>query len=157
LARPVDSLVLIQGALSLWSFCRDIPKAPGREGYFHRVVREGRVRGPVLATLSEHDTAVGKLYPLAAGVAGQVSFAPGDLPKYGALGAFGFRGPGLELVDQPMLPVPKSYQFEAGKFYNLNSNAFICEGGGLSGAHSDIDKPEVGHAVWGAVLQRFGP
>jgi hypothetical protein len=34
LPAPIDSLVLIQGALSLWSYCSDIPSAPGRPAIF---------------------------------------------------------------------------------------------------------------------------
>ena len=36
--------------------------------------------------------------------------------------------------------------------YNLKSSAFISEGGGVSGAHSDIAKPEVAHVFWAAVM-----
>ena len=67
LPRPVDSLSLLQGALSLWSYCGDIPHARGRAGYFHRLFAEGRIRGPVLTTQSRFDRAVGTWYPLARG------------------------------------------------------------------------------------------
>jgi hypothetical protein len=150
--RPVDSMTLIQGALSLWSCCNNIPKAPGKSGYFHPLAGGGKVRGPVLATLSEHDSAVGRLYPIAAGAARQVDFAPGELPKYGALGTFGFRGPGIRTEDLEMQPLAKGYDFKHGRFYNLKSGRFISQGSGISGAHSDIARPEVGHAVWGAIL-----
>src|SRR5262249_3970934 len=36
LARPVDSLVLVQGAMSLWSYCSEIALAGRRPGYFRR-------------------------------------------------------------------------------------------------------------------------
>ena len=68
----VDSLVLVQGALSLWSYCSEIPSAPGQPGYFRRLIDNGRVRGPILTTRSEFDRAVGTWYPWAAGVARQV-------------------------------------------------------------------------------------
>jgi hypothetical protein len=45
LPRPVDSLFLVQGALSLWSYCPDIPMARGTAGYFNRTLKEGLVRG----------------------------------------------------------------------------------------------------------------
>ena len=94
LARPVHSAALLQGAFSLWSYCSDIPVARGRPGYFHSVVEGGRVAGPIITSQSTFDTAVGRFYPLGAGAARQVDFAPGQLPKYGAVGAFGLRGPG---------------------------------------------------------------
>ncbi len=152
LPRPVDSLFLVQGALSFWSYCSDVPAAEGKSGYFHSIPRDGKVAGPVVTTQSVHDTAVGTLYPKAAGLARQVSFAPGELPRYGALGTFGVRGPGVDLVDLPMLVAADAYPFEPGKVYNLESSQFICEGRGLSGAHSDVAKPEVAHAFWSAVM-----
>lgn len=152
LVRPVNSVALLQGALSLWSYCPDIPVADHRAGYFHSLVADGKVAGPIITTQSQLDTAVGKLYPLAAGVAQQVNFAPGELPKYGALGTFGARGDRLDVVDMTMLPSEASYSFAPGKIYNLEGSRFICDvrGGGLSGAHNDIAKPEVAHAVWSA-------
>jgi hypothetical protein len=152
LRRSVDSLALIQGALSLWSFCADIPAAPGRAGYFHPLVAEGKVAGPIITTQSDYDFAVGRFYPLAAGVRQQINFAPDALPKYGALGAFGACGLGFDAVDLKMLALDGAYRFEAGKIYNLDGSQYICDvrGGGLSGAHSDIARPEVAHAVWSA-------
>lgn len=152
LVRPIDTVTLMQGALSLWSYTSDIPHASGQPGYFHRIFSEGRVAGPFVTTQSEHDTAVGTMYPLAAGVARQVHFAPGELPKYGALGTFGVRGPDPVVVDMAMLPADGSYDFAAGKVYNLESSEYICEmQSRSSGAHSDLAHPEVAHAVWEAV------
>jgi hypothetical protein len=150
LVRPVDSLALIQGALSLWSFCSDIPMAKGRSGFFRSIVEEKKVRGPIITTMSALDTAVGRFYPLGAGARGDVSFAPGELPKYGAVGKWGARGPGLKIVDLEMQPANVPYKMEAGTVYNLESSRYIREGGGFSGAHNDIARPEVAHAFWSA-------
>lgn len=152
LVRPVDSVVLVQGALSLWSYCSDIPVAPGRGGYFYPLIGDRTVAGPMITTQSEYDTAVRKMYPLGAGIRQQIVFDPTELPKYGGLGTFGARGPSLDIVDMKMLPVESAYNFEPGKIYNLESSDFISDmsNGGLGGAHSDIAKPEVAHAVWSA-------
>ena len=159
LVRPVNSVALIQGALSLWSYCSDIPKMVlkprPRPGYFHSIIAERKVKGAIITTQSVFDTAVGKMYPYGAGIVySDIDFAPGQLPNYGGLGTFGARGPGLEIVDMPMLLRDGSYQFEPGKIYNLESSKFICDGtdGGLGGAHNDIAKPEVAHAVWSAAF-----
>ena len=152
LVRPVHSVALIQGALSLWSYASEIPCAGSQPGYFHGIIADRRVTGTVITTQSEYDTAVGRWYPLAAGAARQVSFAPGELPKYGALGSYGIRGTGPAVADLTMLPADAEYGFEPGRVYNLESTEFICEGSGASGAHSDIAKPAVAHAVWEAVL-----
>jgi hypothetical protein len=111
LARPMYSAALLQGAFSLWSYCSDIPVARGRPGFFHRVVEGGRVAGPIITSQSSFDVAVGRFYPLGAGVARQVEFAPGELPKYGAVGAFGLRGPGLTIEDRELLPADQPYNF----------------------------------------------
>jgi hypothetical protein len=152
-ARPVESLALVQGALSIWSFCDDIPTVPGQRGYFRQVVADGRVRGPILATQSVFDTATGKWYPLGAGVARQVAFAPpGELPRYGAVGTYGVRGSGVPATDVTLLAPDRDYGFAPGGVYNVECSGVIRNGTGVSGAHSDICHPEVAHAVWQAAL-----
>lgn len=152
LARPVHSAALLQGAFSLWSYCSDIPVAAGRPGYFHGVVKEGRVAGPIITSQSTFDAAVGRFYPLGAGVARQVDFLPGQPPKYGAVGAFGLRGPGLVIEDRKLLPADRPYAFVPGRIYNLDASAYIRQGEGTFGAHSDLAHVEVTHAVWQAAL-----
>src|SRR5262249_13971086 len=143
---------LAQGAFSLWSYCSDIPHKPGRAGYFRPVMDRQSVAGPIVTTQSRFDTAVGRWYPLGAGSARQIEFAPGDLPRYGAVGASGLRGPGLGLVDLDLQATDQPYSFQPGRIYNLESSGVICNGDGASGAHSDIVHPEVAHAVWAAAL-----
>ena len=150
LPRPVDSVTLVQGATSLWGFCSAIPSVD-KPGYFRNIIEQRRVSGPIVTTQSKRDTAVGKFYPVAAGVALQVAFAPGQLPKYGGLGAFGIQGPGLTTHDLAMSDVAHAYEFQGGHIYNLEATGVIKDGGGAAGAHSDIAKPEVAHAVWEAV------
>jgi hypothetical protein len=154
LVRPVNSVALVQGALSLWSYCSDIPVRRGMSGYFHSVIAEKKVAGPIVTTQSKHDTALSKMYPLGAGSAMQISFAPGKLPTYGALGTFGTHGDGLESISNfmNMLPITESYQFSPNKIYNLESSQFINKKDGRGGAHNDIDKPEVAHAIWQAAM-----
>lgn len=146
----IASLALVQGALSLWSYCSDIPYAPGRPGYFRRVVG-GLVEGPIITTRSSHDSAVGRWYPYAAGVARQVEYAaPAKLPKYGGIGAYGIQGPGLAIEDHALLDANGDYGFQPGSITNLRADEYIRKGGGFEGAHGDIDNPQVAHAVWQA-------
>ena len=152
LSRPIESLVLVQGALSLWSYCSDIPYRRGQSGYFNPLVVRERVSGSIVTTRSQFDLAVGRWYPLGAGAARQITFAPGELPRYGGVGTFGLQGPGLNLVDGVMQDANLPYDFEAGRVYNLESSNVIRNGGGASGAHSDIAHPEVGHLIWAASL-----
>jgi hypothetical protein len=148
--RPVSSLVLVQGALSSWSYCEDIPTAPGKQGYFHSIVSKNRVQGPIVATLSRYDGALSKYYPLGAGLGEQVTYSVGMPPRYAAVGAYGIAGIDEYVHHMDMLDSRSAYDFLPGHVYNLESSAYICHGDGPSGAHSDIAKAEVAHAVWQA-------
>ncbi len=154
LVRPVDSLALVQGAVSLWSYCSKISYERDLPGYFNTIIAQSKVAGPIVTTHSQFDYAVGRMYPLAGKTAfSSVDFAPGQLPKYGGIGSFGLGGDDLAAENTNMLPCDASYDFKPGKIYNLESSKFICNvelGGPTSGAHCDIAKPEVAHAVWSA-------
>jgi hypothetical protein len=151
LTRPVDSLFLVQGALSLWSYCPAIPHQPGGPGYFHRIVDARLVKGPIVTTRSKFDSAVGKIYPLGAELKKQLVLA--DVPpKYGGVGAFGAQGLGDIAIDMEMKNTTYNYGFVPGRVYNLEASKVIRNGGPPSGAHSDIAHPEVAHAMWAAAL-----
>lgn len=150
--RDVSSVALVQGAVSLWSYCEDIPKRPGTPGYFRLFTARPDVAGPIIATTSVHDRAVGFWYPKAAGVARDVAFAPGELPTYGALGTFGMQGPGIDIEDRDIAGADHDYAFEPRRIYNLNGDDAITGGDFFSGAHSNIAHRRVAHAVWQAVL-----
>jgi pimeloyl-ACP methyl ester carboxylesterase len=153
LPRQVDSVALIQGAVSLWAF-GDSVNGKALKGYFNPWVHRPAVRGPVIVSRSIFDKAVGTLYPWASAVSfsdGDFDVDDEDLPLYGAIGKYGIRAlPGLVFRD--MLDEHGQYGFEPGKVYNLQASAFIRKGGGISGAHSDIDGPQVAHALWQAAL-----
>lgn len=148
--RPVASLALVQGAMSLWSFCAAIPAAPDRAGYFRPVLTGNLVTGPVVVTTSPYDRAVGRFYPLAARSGQQVDFGPDELPKYGAIGAFGVRGPKIDVTDHADLS--DIGNLAPGKVHNFDARAVIATGSGISGAHSDICHPELGRLIWGAAI-----
>jgi hypothetical protein len=156
LSRPVDSLALVQGAVSLWCYA---PAIPFREvlrkagpGYFTRILADKKVAGPIVTTRSRHDDAVGVFYPLASRIKGSPSFA-GAFPKYGAIGAFGIQGLADDVrTDLDMVSAAEPYPFQPEKVYNLNGSQYICHKQGASGAHSDIAGPEVAHAIWSAAF-----
>jgi hypothetical protein len=150
---PVHSAFLAQGAVSFWSYCSQIPYAHGNPGYFRSIIDGRRVLGALVTTQSEHDTAVCKLYPAASFAGRDVVFAPGELPKYGALGAFGAQGEGVDPVALAMLESGQPYEFERGKVYNIDGSRYIAHMQSLgAGAHNDIAHPEVAHAYWSAAL-----
>jgi hypothetical protein len=147
LKRPIDSAALVQGAFSLWSYGDHVHESK-QPGYFHRILKDQRVAGALVTTQSVHDTAVGTYYPAAVGLVGEAVFA-GELPKFGAVGAFGIQGTTMaESVE--MLDHQASYGFKPGRVYNVESSNFIKKMDGSSGAHSDIDGPEVAHMLWQA-------
>lgn len=146
LPRQIDSISLVQGAVSLWSFASDIPYLRGRSGYFNRILVDGKVRGPICVTKSKHDRAVGSLYPFASRIHGTAAFPATALPEYGAIGTFGIQGVASAAID--MLDVDGTYSFEKQRIYNVEASRYISKGGGMSGAHSDIDGPQVAHLIW---------
>ena len=84
-----------------------------------------------------------------------MNFAPGQqLPKYGGIGAFGLQGQGLTVHDLPIGDAVQPYDFQRGHIYNLECTNVIKDGSGASGAHSDIAKPEVAHAMWESIKVR---
>src|SRR5262245_51880186 len=64
LPRRVDSVALIQGAVSLWAF-GDHVQQQSLKGYFNPWVHRTAIRGPLVVSRSVHDRAVGTLYPWA--------------------------------------------------------------------------------------------
>ena len=152
LPRPVNSLFLVQGALSLWSFAERLPFPPNAPGYFRPIaLAPAQVSGPIVTTRSTFDRAVGKFFPLGARLGRELLLGDGaELPEYGGVGTFGIQGAGG--LDQPLLGVTGDYRFKRDKIYNINASAVIRHGGGASGAHSDISHPEIAHAFWQAAL-----
>lgn len=146
LPRAVESLFLIQGAVSLWAFA-DYIDAVRKPGYFNAMIRGPAVRGPIVTTRSKRDGAVGKLYPLAVGIVGQVSYDE-QLPIFGGIGTWGAQGL-KEAEDVVMRRASERYAFRPGGIYNLEGTEYI-------GGHSLIDSPEVAHAIWEAVRTGAG-
>ncbi|MFM0521834.1 CHAT domain-containing protein [Caballeronia jiangsuensis] len=156
LRRPVDTLFLVQGALSLWAYASAIPYASGKTGYFRRIVQRGLVSGPIVTTRSSFDTAVGRFYPLGARLKRQLVLGEPDYPEYGGIGAFGIQG-ASDAVDLKIMKSLNAYAFKSGTIYNVDASSVICNGDGASGAHSDIAHPEVAHLFWDAVLAAAPP
>ncbi len=137
---PVKSLVLLQGAFSHFAFAKALPHDRGRGGALAGM--EQRVDGPVAVCHSIHDTAVGKLYPLASLSAGQDAAAMEDrLYRWGAMGYDGAQA--VEAAQAALGRVGQRYSFSSGKFLNLNGDAVVRTGGPPAGAHSDIFHPEI--------------
>ena len=137
---PVKSLLLIQAAFSHFAFS---PAKPGALAAF-----ADRVDGPLVTTHSDHDRAVGTWYPAASALAGQDAQGVGNLPyRWGALGFDGFQQD--HVAAGPLQRQGFPYQWTAGGFHRLDASAVISKNlSGFSGAHCDIQHPEV---TWAAV------
>lgn len=144
---PVKSLVLLQGAFSHFAFARSLPHAPSRGGGLSGMA--ARVDGPLVACYSIHDSAVGKLYPLASISAGQDAAAMEDrFYRWGAMGFDGAQAVGAE--EEPLKRVGQKYSLAPGKFLNLDGKDIVATGGPPAGAHSDIFHPEIAWAMLSA-------
>ena len=145
-ASPVKSLTLIQGAFSHFTFASSLMFDPSRAG---GLAGDGsRVDGPLLATFSAADRAVGWWYPAASMLSGQDSESAADLVfRWGGMGHDGYQQTPTPTT-VTLAPQGKPYGFKTGSFYRLDANAVICAiQSPFSGAHSDIQHPEVLWAV----------
>jgi hypothetical protein len=81
-------------------------------------------------------------------LAGQDSESAADLVyRWGGMGHDGYQQTPAP-TPAVLAPAPKRYGFTTGGFYNLDANAVICANQSpFSGAHSDIQHPEVLWAV----------
>lgn len=144
-SSPVKTLLLIQGAFSHFAFANSIPD-PIVGGQGSLASFASRVDGPLLATFTAADRALGWWYPAASMLAHQDSESATDLTyQWGAMGHDGYQqNPAGRTVT--LSPQGTSYQFQPGSFYLLDANAVICaDQSAFSGAHSDIQHAQV---IW---------
>jgi hypothetical protein len=149
-ASPVASLTLVQGAFSHWSFALQQPF--GSPGALNAV--GDRVAGPLVATFSSHDYAVGRWYPKACMLSGEDNQSVDLLTqRWGAVGADGFHG-ASPAVPATILPGGSPYQLASGCFHSVDSQSVIADTtqSPFAGAHSDICHPEVAWLVVSAAL-----
>jgi hypothetical protein len=149
---PVKSLLLVQGAFSHFAFSPALPLIPPRAGALARFA--DRVDGPLLATFSAADRALGWWYPNASMLAREDDrircpepVSAGFGYRWGGLGHDGYQQDAV--ISQRLQPVGSRYDWRPGKFYRLDANLVINRDlSWLAGAHSDIRKPEI---AWAAV------
>lgn len=145
-ASPVKSLTLIQGAFSHFAFAAPMPIDQNRSGALAGF--RDRVNGPLLATFTAADRAVGWWYPTASFLSREDNQGAEDVAyRWGAMGHDGYQQL-PKVTTLPLAATGTSYDFDPGTFYALDSNAVIKENqSNFSGAHSDIRHAEVLWAV----------
>ncbi|MEV6249205.1 serine-threonine protein kinase [Streptomyces sp. NPDC051742] len=142
-ARPVASVTLLQGAFSHYAFAARLPHDARRSGSLRDM--QQRIRGPLVACYSRHDTALGVMYPLASRLArdseslGGLPRLPGaGDPRWGAIGYDGVQAvPGT--VRRTLASV-----LDAGVPASGCVNVDTAE---VVRSHSDVRAPELARVV----------
>lgn len=144
---PVKSLFLLQGAFSHFAFADQLPHDRSRSGALKGMA--ARVDGPLLATHSKKDLAVGRSYPAASFVNGDDSAAVADqVSRWGGMGYDGAQA--VDAMAANLAAPETPYPFQKGKWLNLDGNKVIVHGGLPSGSHSDIAHPQTAWAALAA-------
>jgi hypothetical protein len=144
-SSAVKSLFLIQGAFSHFTFASALPFDATRAGDLAGM--SSRVDGPLLTTYSLKDMALSFVYPAASVLVCQDASASTDLLyRWEGMGQDGAQA--VDAAGAQLGEVLTAYEFQTGKWLNLDGNQVIVNGGPPSGAHSDIIHPEI---AWAAV------
>jgi len=141
-SSPVASLLLLQGAFSHWCFAHAQDNPFGSPGALNGY--SDRVHGPLVATHTVYDWAVGVWYPKASFLAQQDTEAA-VADRWGGMGADGYQA--VKPAEDTAMPAQggTSYGFAPGIFYRVDAASVINNTGGepFAGAHSDIRKSQV--------------
>jgi hypothetical protein len=139
---PVASLLLLQGAFSHWSFAHAQDNPFGGAGALNDYA--DRVHGPLVATFTVFDWAVGVWYPKASFLSQQDTEAVAA-GRWGGMGADGFQA--VKPAEGRTMPEQggTNYGFTPGTFYRIDAAKVINDTRNqpFSGAHSDIKKTPV--------------
>ena len=148
-SSPVASLLLLQGAFSHWSFAHAQDNPFGSPGALNTFA--DRVHGPLVATFTVFDWAVGVWYPKASFLAQQDTEAV-VAGRWGGMGADGYQAVSPSENREMTASGGMDYGFTAGTFYRVNAAQVInkTDGQPFAGAHSDIRKPAVAELAVGA-------
>jgi pimeloyl-ACP methyl ester carboxylesterase len=163
----VNTLILLQGAFSQFSFSGQIPVENGAAGRYAAVVERGLVANPVVVIYSQKDMANTTCYPGGMALAAPFSdkiYELGGSPdeaddtrelyqvstnRFGSIGANGAQGLSEKHYRAfDMLPTGQSYPWGdlTGVYcVNVDGAAYIKQGGPPAGAHGDILHPEIYH------------
>jgi hypothetical protein len=138
------SLALLQGAFSHNGFTEKFDGTSN--GFFRKVIAQSKVNGPIFATHTVNDTAVGIAYALASRFSNDMAADFGDANDvYGGIGRNGaVKMHPAEFVKGTLLPATGVYHFVAKKVHNLQADDFVK-------GHSDVKGPQVANAIVYAV------
>ncbi len=140
----LSSVTLLQGAFSHYAFSSRLPFDTGRGGALDGLHR--RIRGPLVACHSRHDSALSTLYPLASMTSREDDEILGlDDGRWGAVGHDGIRA-----VD-PCARIALDQALRGGLptegCVSVDVSSVVARGGPPSGAHSDICHEELARVI----------
>ncbi len=140
-ASPIGSLSLVQGAFSHWVFTQAADNPFGQAGALCAFT--DRVHGPMVATFTAADWAVGTWYPKASFLAQQDVEGTDPAGRWDGMGSDGFQQ--VRPQGDVTLPLGPGTSLEAGTFYRADANSVITDvtQSSFAGAHSDIRKDPV--------------
>jgi hypothetical protein len=143
-ATAPASLSLLQGAFSHNGFTEKFDGITN--GFFRKVIAQSKVNGPIFATHTVNDTAVGIAYALASRFSNDNASDFGDeTDVFGGLGRNGaVKMHPTEFVKGTLLAETGVYQFAAKKVHNLRADEFVS-------GHSDVKGPQIANAILHAV------
>jgi len=148
----VDSLILLLGAFSQFSFASQVPVKPGGRGRYAGVLERKLVTTPLVAIYSRHDYANSKWYPRGMLTVKQAELFEHDpqdnrLGAMGSVGAQGLRSDQYENIT--LKSVDRGYDWSDLSGFaclNVNGEKYINDTSNKQiGAHGDIYKPEIFH------------
>jgi hypothetical protein len=141
--RPA-SLSLLQGAFSHNGFAEKFDSHT--DGFFRKIISQSKVDGPIFASHTVNDKAVGIAYALASRLSNDNATDVGDEnDMYGGIGRNGaVKMKPTECVKATLLPETATYQFVAKKVHNLQADRFVS-------GHSDIEGPQIANAILYAI------
>jgi hypothetical protein len=145
----VDSFVIVQGAFSHFAFSsaeeiRALGVTTERGGLYAPVLAGRGITGPLVVTYSGFDTPNAVFYPLAFGLVRDMLEAD-EVPRYGALGANGIKGPRVRVLNLATERMGDRAGPEASRLVSVNASGVIQ-------GHADFVKTPVFDLIWDAIL-----
>lgn len=144
LPHPVESLLLLQPAISHLCFAERIEET-GRPGGYRPAM--DRVAQPIICTFSRHDWPLHNFFHLALrrpGDLGEASIAGAPPSRYAALGGYGPGGVGSAAVELPIKAAQQSYDLRPGGVRVIaldGSDVQKPDGKPAISHHGDINHP----------------
>ncbi|WP_428957336.1 hypothetical protein [Streptomyces sp. cg35] len=150
-SEPVllDSLTLLQGEMSHFSFAGSLPQQVAGHGALWGLQR--LVRGPLICTFSHRDFHLGVMYPLSAQMIGDSPELVTTSRKWGALGFDGVQGvdgPAPMSLRDTTEQESLTQESQPGAYLSVDGSEVIRSDDVPMGGHHHVFHPQVGRLLW---------